>query len=284
MILEDKIYLTVFLKYQRVMESIEKRYERDLVLGVYSPGSKLAEFLVRLKNVPGALASVSKILSDLNVNVLSGHHFASPREEEGLWIFFVDLTSRGFSVEEIASRLGKSEVVIDVKFSQELIDGIILDKFLFPLIVLEERSIILTVESFAKMSKRLYEAFGSAASVLLYEMGLSAGLSKIESIEEKYRVDGFTALKIVLAERIPKGWGIPRIDELDQESFQAVITVEELFECLSTRNMERKATSHFFRGYLTGLFTKAFNKQFQIKETECISKGDQYCKFIVKTF
>jgi predicted hydrocarbon binding protein len=264
------------------MESIKKRYERDLVLGVYSPGSNLAEFLVRLKNVPGALASVSKTLSDLNINILSGHHFASPREEEGLWVFFVDLTGRESSVEEIASIIRESEVVVDVKFSQELVDGVILDRFLFPLIVLEERSIILTIESFAEISRRLYKAFGSAALVLLYEMGLSAGLGKIESIEKKYRVDGLTALRIALAERIPKGWGIPNIDELSEENLQAVVTVEELFECLPTRNLERNPTSHFFRGYLTGLFSEAFDRQFQTKETECISKGDQYCRFIIK--
>ncbi|MEM3114796.1 MAG: ACT domain-containing protein, partial [Nitrososphaerota archaeon] len=160
------------------MKSLERFYERDLVLGVYSPGRKLAEFLVKLRNVPGALASVSRVLSELNLNILSGHHFASPREEEGLWIFFVDLTGKELSEEDVASRLREAELVLDVKFSREALDGVIIDTFLFPLIVLEERSIIFRVETFANMFKRLYRAFGSGAPVLLYEMGLSAGLNK----------------------------------------------------------------------------------------------------------
>jgi len=264
------------------MKSLERFYERDLVLGVYSPGRKLAEFLVKLRNVPGALASVSRVLSELNLNILSGHHFASPREEEGLWIFFVDLTGKELSEEDVASRLREAELVLDVKFSREALNGVIIDTFLFPLIVLEERSIIFRVETFANMFKRLYRAFGSGAPVLLYEMGLSAGLNKIENLGKKYRVDGFSAIKIALAERIPKGWGIPIIDEFDKESLQASITVYELFECLPFKDAERKTTSHFFRGYLTGLFTKAFDKQFQTKETECISKGDPHCRFIIK--
>lgn len=264
------------------MESKEKFYVRDLVLGVYSPGSKVAEFLLRLRNVPGALASVSRILSELDLNILSGHHFAGPREEEGLWVFFVDLTGKDLSLEDIASRLKESEIVLEVKFSSEMVEGVIIDRFLFPLIVLEERSIIFRIETFANMFKRLYNAFGSGAPVLLYEMGLSAGLNKIENIMKKYNVNGFSAIKIALAERIPKGWGIPRIDEFNKETLQATITVEELFECLPFKNTEKKATSHFFRGYITGLFTKAFDKQFQTKEPECISKGDNHCRFTVK--
>lgn len=264
------------------MESLERFYERDLVLGVYSPGRRMAEFLVRLKNVPGALASVSRILSELKLNILSGHHFASPGEEEGLWIFFVDLTGKDISEEDIASRLRESEVVLEVKFSKEVLSGVIIDRFLFPLIVLEERSIIFRVETFANMFRRLYKAFGSGAPVLLYEMGLSAGLNKIENLVKKYGVNGFPAIEIALAERIPKGWGVPRIDEFDKESLQAIITVEELFECLPFKNAERNTTSHFFRGYLAGLFMKAFDKQFQTKELECISKGDRHCRFIVK--
>lgn len=264
------------------MESVQKYYQRDLVLGVYSPGSILAEFMVRLKNVPGAIASVSKILSDLNLNILSGHHFAGPREDEGLWIFFVDLTGRENNLEMIASRLKESEVVLDVKFSREQLEGIILDSFLFPLIVLDERSIIFRVETFANMFKRLYRAFGSGAPVLLYEMGLSAGMNKIENIEKKYGLSGLTALKIALAERIPKGWGVPRIEEYNERDLQATITVEELFECLPFKRAEKNATSHFFRGYLVGLFTKAFNRQFQAREVECISKGDTHCRFTIK--
>ncbi|MEM3644384.1 MAG: ACT domain-containing protein, partial [Nitrososphaerota archaeon] len=109
------------------MKSLERFYERDLVLGVYSPGRKLAEFLVKLRNVPGALASVSRVLSELNLNILSGHHFASPREEEGLWIFFVDLTGKELSEEDVASRLREAELVLDVKFSREALDGVIID-------------------------------------------------------------------------------------------------------------------------------------------------------------
>lgn len=264
------------------MDSLERFYERDLILGVYSPGRRLAEFLVRLKNVPGAIASVSKILSELNLNILSGHHFAGPREEEGLWVFFVDFTGKNLSEEDVATRLKESEAVLEVKFSGEILEGIVIDRFLFPLIVLEERSLIFSVETFANMFKRLYGAFGSGAPVLLYEMGLSAGLNKIENIVRKYKVNGFSAIKIALAERIPKGWGIPRIDEFNKENLQAMITIEELFECLPFKNEERNTTSHFFRGYLTGLFMKAFDKQFQTKELECISKGDHHCRFIVK--
>jgi hypothetical protein len=69
---------------------------KEVFAGVYSRGRRLCEFSVRLRNVPGAIASISEMIAGMGVNILSGFHDAKPGEDVALWSFIVDLT--GLSV------------------------------------------------------------------------------------------------------------------------------------------------------------------------------------------
>jgi predicted hydrocarbon binding protein len=250
--------------------------------GIYSPSRKLVEFAVRLKNAPGAMAKVSSELARRGVNILSGFHTAYPGEELATWGFFVDFTSVNTSPEKVAEEIGKLDVVSEVNFAEAKFDGLIVNDLHFPILVMGERSITLRVETVGDMFGRLYEVFGSGAGVILYEMGLKAGENKAESVCGKYGVGDLKALKIVLAERIAKGWGIPELAEFNKEEPSITIRVQDLFECLPFKGKLRETRSNFFRGYLTGLLSVLFDKKVTIVEVECIAKGDQYCVFTTK--
>ncbi|MGQ9478668.1 MAG: hypothetical protein ACUVQ0_01435 [Thermoproteota archaeon] len=95
--------------------------------------------------------------------------------------------------------------VLEVGFSEPVFGDLIIDEIFFSLLVGGERSFTLRVESFGAILKRLYEKFGTGAAVMLYEMGISLGESKVESIMGRYRADDQTIFRIIMAERAAKG-------------------------------------------------------------------------------
>lgn len=259
-----------------------KRFPKDLLCSIYSPNKKLAELVVRLRNVPGAMARVSELLESKRVNILSGFHSFHPEEESGPWSFFVDLTSVDIKPCELAEQIGKLDVVLDVFFSEARFGDLIVDNLHFPTVVSGERSVVFRVETFGDMFGRLYEAFGSGAAVILHEMGVSAGENKVKNVIKRYCVNGLKAMQIILAERVAKGWGVPEITEFDGRRLKATVAVKDLFECLPFKGKQRESKSQFFRGYLTGVFNQLFKKRATTTEVECIAKGDGHCKFVIE--
>jgi len=260
----------------------DQRFPKDLLCSIHSVNRRLAEFVVELKNVPGAIAKASEVLGAKKANILSGFHSFYPEKEVGTWSFFVDLTEVDTTPQELAEQIRKLPVVSNVVFSEAQFGDLIIDDLHFPMVVLGKRSLILQVETFDDMFKRLYEAFGSGASVILYEMGVSAGENKARNVIKDYGVSGVEAASIILAERVAHGWGIPKLLEFDEQKPKAKVKVKDLFECVSLKGRSEEARSHFFRGYLTGVFSVIFNKKVTTTEVECIAKGDPSCSFLIE--
>jgi len=255
-------------------------YRKDLFCSAYSESGELFQFAVKLKNVPGAIAEVANLLFSRGINILHGFHTAYPGGKEAVWGFFADLKNSNMKVENVIKEIEKLDATLEVKFSKPIIDGLIVDELHFPITVLDERSIVMKIKTIVGSFNRLYEKFGSGASFILYEMGKGAGEDKVKTLNERYDLDKLTAMKVILAERTAKGWGISKIEKFDEEKVEIIITVQELFECAPFKGKNRDAKSQFFRGYLAGTLSRLFNKPVSVIETECIAKGDQNCKFV----
>ncbi len=258
----------------------DKHYRKDIFCSAYSKEGDLAQFAVKLKNTPGAIAEVVNILYSKGVNILHGFHTACPDRDEAICGFFADLKDSNEKAENLVKEIEKLDVTLDVKFSRPIIDGLIVDEIHFPIMVLDERSIVMKIKTIAGSFNRLYEKFGSGAGFILYEMGRAAGEDKVKSLCEMYDLDKLTVLRVILAERSAKGWGISEIEKFDEEKSEASIVVHELFECLPFQGKSKEAKSQFFRGYLAGVLSQLFNKPILVVEDECIAKGDENCKFI----
>lgn len=252
---------------------------RDVCIEVRSPGGKLVEFPISLRNAPGALADVSKALADMGLNVLSGFLNACPEEATATWSCVADLKGLKLKPEDVLKQIKSLKCVVGASFMEAQFDGLIVDKMHFPLTIQDKRVILLTLETWGDMTKRLLDSFGSGAAVILYEMGFGTGENKAQNIVARYKVDGLKALKIILSERISVGWGIPEIVEFDEEKISAVILIKDLFECIPFAGRSQEAKSHFFRGYLAGIFKQLFNKKVTVEETKCVAKGDRNCLF-----
>ncbi|MEM3713197.1 MAG: V4R domain-containing protein [Thermoproteota archaeon] len=257
-------------------------YPKDIMCSEYLPNGRLVEFFIRLRRgAEPKFFYALKALREKNVLELNGFYDADLEKNEVYVGFFMDISNaKDITPEKIVEELRKIDGIIEVKFSQKMFKDMIIDELFFPLMVGGERSFTLRVESFGAILKRLYEKFGTGAAVILYEMGVSLGESKVEGLIKKYKVDKQTALKIILAERSAKGWCIAEAEEANGR--RAVILVRELFECLPFRNKQEKPVSQLFRGYLAGVFQKLYGKSFTVSEVECIAKGDGICRFLVE--
>jgi hypothetical protein len=51
-------------------------------------------------------------------------------------------------------------------------------------------------------------------------------------VAEKYSLSGLKALQVILAERVAKGWGIPKIELFNKEKLESTIAIQDLFECV----------------------------------------------------
>ncbi|MBO3799956.1 MAG: hypothetical protein FGF52_02720 [Candidatus Brockarchaeota archaeon] len=257
-------------------------HPKEIMCSEYVSGGGLVEFFIRLrKGAESEFFDILKILKKNNAIGLSGFYDTDLEKDEIYIGFFMDISNmKDTTLEKIVEEFRKIKGVLEVRFSQRVFKDLIIDELFFPLMVGGERSFTLRVESFGAILKRLYEKFGTGAAVILYEMGISLGESKVESIIKKYKVDKQTALKIILAERAAKGWCIAEAEEVNSK--RAVIIARELFECLPFKGKQERPISQLFRGYLTGVFQKLYGKGFTVSEVNCIAKGDDVCRFLVE--
>jgi predicted hydrocarbon binding protein len=255
---------------------------KDVFTGIYSPKKRLVEFSIKKKNVPGALLAITKVISELKINILSGYVTAYPDEPISMVSFVADLTGLNLSVDEVVKKIQALDVVLDVKYAQPEIEGFMIDCMHFPLLALGEKSILFRLETIKNMFERIYASFGTGSAIIFYEMGIGAGERKARKLISEYELKGLDLLKIVMVERIAKGWGIPEIVHFDDKKCSAIIRVYELFECNIVKDMFNEPTSQFFKGYLKGLLKVIFSKEVEVIETSCVAKGDKYCEFHTK--
>jgi hypothetical protein len=94
---------------------------------------------------------------------------------------------------------------------------------------------------------------------------------------------GEDAIKTTAAGSTYFGWGPCEIVELTPE--KAVGKIYNSFEGRSylSNNSEKsdKPVCHFLRGVMTGLFEEFTGEKSKAEEKKCLSKGDEYCEFII---
>ncbi|MEM3029874.1 MAG: V4R domain-containing protein [Thermoproteota archaeon] len=251
---------------------------KDLLCEAYIPKGKPVELFVRFRKE--SWKEVAAIFEKKNIVELCSFQNLDPEKSEVSKGILADISGSKEDLASIVKAIEGTEGVLEVRFSNSVLNGLIIDELFFPLLVGGERSFTLRVDSFGAILKRLYEKFGTGAAIILYEMGLGMGESKFKSTVSKYRVDKQTAVKILLAERSAKGWCIARVGELNSKG--AMVMVYDLFECMPFKNNQEKPVSQLFRGYLTGIFQQLYGKNVTVTESECIAKGDNACRFLIR--
>jgi len=260
------------------IDPVSEKIPRDIFCEAYIPKGRPVELFLRFERE--SWREVEDFFEGKNIIELCSFQKLDQEKGEVSKGILVDISGSNEDLASIINSIKSIKGVIEVRFSNKTIDGLIIDELFFPLLVGGKRSLTLRVDSFGAMMKRLYEKFGTGAAVVLYEMGIGLGESKFNSIVNDYKVNKQKAVRVILAERSAKGWCIAKLEKLNNRG--AVVLAQDLFECMPFRNSQDKPISQFFRGYLTGVFKQLYGNNVSVFESECIAKGDKACRFVVQ--
>jgi predicted hydrocarbon binding protein len=253
---------------------------RHLGIIAYSPGRKLTEFLVTVKNVPGTIAKVSTLLGSLGVNILSGYHTSEANDPHLIWHFFADTT--GKESEEVANAIRRMEQVSQVALSDGITPELITSKMSYPVMILGNvRAVIFGLDSFDNVMRRLHRVFKSGAGVVLFEMGKEAGKTRAKALQKRlHLVDPKLAATVAFDLATSLGWGNAVLEEFDYDEKRAVVVIHDLFECSALKGFGHEPTGYYMRGACTGLLSVLMATPMTVTETDCVAQGGLYCRFV----
>ncbi|MBI3840757.1 MAG: hypothetical protein HY297_02180 [Thaumarchaeota archaeon] len=255
------------------------RYPKDVEIWEYAPGRKLAEVVIKVKNIKGALAKCSQAVSDLEVNMLTGFMNAPSASKVATWSFFADVTDARGGLSEFKKSLQSIDIVesVDVLASE---DGFMVDKQHFPVQWAGRKALIMRAEALSEMLLRLWSVFGTGAATIIDQMAEAMGRQSAKEIVEDFGHDFAVAqLDELLSAYTALGYAEVSIERSKSSDFPLVVHAKGLFECEANYKRRLRQGSVFFRAHLRGFMTGIFEKTFDVVEVQCQTKGDEVCSF-----
>jgi len=200
-------------------------------------------------------------------------------------IAFIDFTNSKAQPKEILKILRKQIFVKNAEIIEpsKSLKGMIYDAFFFPLEIKNERVIIIRESIYKAFFEGIRREFGSAGEAMLYYQGFNVGCDAYNSyIQIAGSRDLEKLIEVAWAVNATLGWGIIKVDEINEKKGTAIVKIYQNFECAIGKKYG-KPYSQFYRGAIAGIFTKHFGRKTKVTETKCIAKEDPYCEFHVKT-
>ena len=257
------------------------RYPKDVEIWEHAPGRKLAEVVIRIKNVKGALAQCSQVISDTNVNMLTGFITAPGKSRSATLSFFADISDAPGGLSDLKRRLQALEVIESVDaIAAE--DGFMVDKQHFPVQWAGRKAVIMRAEALNEMLNRLWTVFGTGAITIIDQMAEAMGRHSAKEIIEDFGVKfASEQLDELLTTYSALGYADIAIERSKSSDLPIVVNAKELFECEANAKQKLPRKSAFFRAHLRGFMSTAFGKVLEVSEVQCLTEGDDVCSFRV---
>ncbi len=137
---------------------------------------------------------------------------------------------------------------------------------------------LMPIDILKGVHEELSELLGAeVASNIIYNCGLRSGKNIVNDMGIK-----FPDLK-TLCNTLPELWlqmgmGVFSIEKLNSE--ELLMKCEESNEAIALGLTGRKSCD-LTSGYLAGMISTIFGKEYKCEEKDCLSKGDPYCVFEV---
>ncbi|MBI3840646.1 MAG: hypothetical protein HY297_01605 [Thaumarchaeota archaeon] len=255
------------------------RYPKDIEIWESAPGRRLAEVVIQVNNVKGAMADCSRVVSEPGVNMLTGFHAAPGTSTLARWSFFADVTDAKVELSELKERLRSVPTVVsvDVMASE---DGFMVDKQHFPVQWSGRRAIIFRADALSEMLQRLWSVFGSGAGTIVDQMAETMGRHFAnETVEDFGRDFAKAQLDELLMSYTALGYADVAIERSKTADFPVVVHTKKLFECEANAKKRLHRKSVFFRAHLRGFMSALFGEVFEVTEVQCLTEGDDVCSF-----
>ena len=264
-----------------VLSGGAKHAAKELLVGRIEKGVKLAQVVVKMKDVVGAVASVNAMIASLNVDVRQSTTYSLPREPNAIYIAFVSLNDHDVSTDQLAERLRQSIFVLDVQVFEGR-EGTIVDTLSFPVSWQGRRVVILAQYAVARMLEGMRELLGTGGHVILYELGIDYGRELanyfVEKVGRDYLIRKYDYWLSVLA---ATGWGVPRIIGPEDDFPNFTIRLSSCLECDGRSSKE--AVCSFMRGFLAGVFRELSGHTVHCEELKCSARNEGHCEFQIRS-
>ncbi len=271
-------------------ELLEYKKVASLLLGnlLYTDNRKLVGFHIKAINKPGALADIASVFKEYEVNIWTIVFSSRVKAGEKASItVMADLTGTKVSPEELISKLMKLDKVAHVDIIHPQMPMVLTDTYHFPIIDDKGLRYILISESGMKaIVVDFMKKFGSStAQAFLFYQGYIIGESFGVHLKNIGIKDLKNALKALMLFSTAlgryRGEIVSFYYSVDGE-IKVILNVYDNWECsIAKKHGIKGPASHYERGKIAGLIHYFTGKDVKVVETECIAKGDAYCRFIV---
>lgn len=136
--------------------------------------------------------------------------------------------------------------------------------------------ILVKSDLFFSLYERITRIVGAPAATLLYFVGEDYGKSVYRDFAEE--ADEETLKKLC---DFTKATGIGDVEiEIDENSNEIYITASKGFPI--GKRAKGRAADSYFAGYFAGFFSELYHKKYEGTEEECLAKGDDRCRIVLK--
>ena len=199
---------------------------------------------------------------------------------------FADLMGKEDKVYEIVKELERAPFVQAVWCEKPIADGIAVDEYFYPLILLGERAIIMRETIYKGFITGGWKSIGSPYAVLLYFSGFYAGHEAYHTQKKLVKNDK-ELLRLAEALFRMLGYGRLKFLYLNDDKKEARVQVYESFEC-GVFKEAKDVRGGLVRGLIAGWLAARWNidnpDQILAKEVKCIAKGDPYCEYWITVY
>jgi len=227
-----------------------------------------------------------KILSYILENNIDIHNYIhSDLSGDKTYLFIIcNFSESKVSPEELIKSIKKlfKDDIINIEYSSKILDSWHASK-LFPYVLNNRRSILLgrsNLEAIIfEVRNRMNDELGSA---LLYHIGVAVGRRLFERLKKVYGEKLNELNNLIELMRLTfetHGWG--RVREYKVGDKLISVYIDNLWECEIQLN-KTSYGSHYVRGILKGIFEEYGFKDITINEDKCITRGDEFCSFIIR--
>ena len=258
-----------------------QQVSKEILVGRVERGERLAQMVVKMKDVTGAVASVSALIASLKVDIRQSLTYSLKRDSSAIYNAFVVLNDPEVTLEQVIERINQSPFVLEAH-AFEGPGGTVVDTISFPVNWQGRRVVILAQQAVARMLDGIRSVLGTGGYVVLYELGIDYGKELARYFMDKlgrdYLLGNYNYWLNVLA---ATGWGIPDIKGSKDDFPNLTIGLSSCLEC--DGRSSREAVCSFMRGFLSGVFGEIAGHVVHCEESLCQAKGDSHCEFQLRS-
>ena len=235
-------------------------------------GDVILELSLLLKDVPGAIYSVSSVIKSYGGDIKWGVTHESDKPGLAWWCTF--LLVKEDLVDVMIDSLRKLDLVSELEYTIHK-NKIIITKHHDKILSLGGRGIIFRTEWLKHIHSAIGKTWGKEGEkALAYLVGVDMGKAAHESHVGLIGDLKDELLSFLLDLMKGSGWISGGSWEKDGDKY--IIKLDGLFEC------EVAGESHLVRGEFAGYISAIRGRDYKATEVKCRARGDEHCEFLIE--